>query len=522
MIPRRIPFLLIALGVLILCLSLWPTGTSSKSEVGDNAFRSWKLPVPAPIPLLNPQNLVDFSDKSLALLIFSRLVRTDEYMEVLPDLLENWSFDLSKGTATLRIRQGARFHDGKPVLAEDLAFSFHYWAQGKGLDNNLLFLIKGAEEFAEGKISAILGIQIVDSRTLSVQLKQPAPEQFISHLAQPRFCIYPKDFRGLDEKEFFTKPIGTGPFKMVSYQPERAEFIANEAYHLGRPRLNSISVIHLNVDSAVSAFKIGEVDNLIMFQPRDPVLLKAPGVVVKRLPRTSTLAVILNSSHPDFKQEANRQLVASVIRHYKKEVSDRCYPGSEIAQSYIPPNFMGHIPLTDPPELPVRAPKWRTNLTFYASPSENGDCVLKTLKPGLSEIGIASSSRDMQHLFSLLQQKKLHLWAETFVFKSDEAYYNLGYFTTSSPEFLLGIGVPFLDQTFARLSVPGLSSLERGHLYHQMDRVLLEQAHLVPIAHFSQSAVFRSRVRNLEFLSTGRFAANWHQIEVGTRDDESL
>jgi MarR-like DNA-binding transcriptional regulator SgrR of sgrS sRNA len=526
MIPRRIPILLILLGMVLLVLSMFPLTVPTSANTSTDSM-NWKLPVPTPIPKLNPQQVVAASDKSLALLVFSRLVRTDEYMEVLPDLLENWSFDLNQNLATLRIRDSVKFHDGSAVTAEDIAFSFHYWTQPLGLDNNLLFLIKGAEEYSNGLAKQISGIRVVDPRTLHVRLTQPAPEQFVSHLAQPRFCVYPKRFRGKTESDFFAKPVGTGPFRLASYEPERAEFTANSEYHLGRPRLNSITVMHLTADAAVAAFKVGEIDNLIMFHPRDPALLAGPGIKVKRLPRASTFTIILNGDHPDLRDEAVRQQIAAGFVAQRQKVAANCFPGSEVAQSYIPPGFVGHVPM-DSPELsealtpPEPRTRWSSTLTFFVPPSENGECVSNVLSPSLSKQGIRTSTREVAQMFELLKRKKLHLWAETFAFKSDEAFYNLRYFTSSTPEFLLGQPVDFLEQTFGRLTVPGLSQLERGHLYHQMDQYLIEHAHIVPMAHFSEAAVYRSRIRNLEFLITGRFAANWHQIEVRESDEESL
>lgn len=525
MIRRRIPILLISLGVLLLFLSLVPLSMPLKNSSHRYDASNWKLPVPSAIPPLNPQQIIAPADKSLALLVFSRLVRTDEYMEVLPDLLENWSFDLGQSLATLRIREGLKFHDSSPVTADDIVFSFHVWAKNTGLDNNLLFLVKGAQEYATGKARRITGVTVLNPRTLHVRLLQPAPEQFVAHLAQPRFCVYPNAFGGRTEEAFFKRPTGTGPFRLVSYEPERAEFTANENYHLGRPRLNSVTALHLGVDSALEAFKTGELDNLIMFQTPNPALLKGPGIVVKRLPRASTLTAILNNNHPDFKDENVRQTVARALQLNKHLVAEKCFPGSDVATSYIPPGFVGHVPTNiEDVDMGAAPQKLRLSvpLTFYASPSENGQCVVDVLTGPLDSIGVQASTKEVPQLFEMLKKGKAHLWAETFAFKSDEAYYNLRYYASSSPEFLLGVPVPFLDQTFSRLSVPGLSQLERGHLYSQMDNHLIDHAHIVPIAHFSEAAVYRSRVKNLEFLITGRFAANWHQIEVRRTDEEKV
>ena len=204
--------------------------------------------------------------------IFSRLLIADPHeQKFIPELAERWSASPDGMSVTFYLRKNAFFHDGEPVTAEDVRWSFESHINSR-TNSRLawsLSLIKGAGAFADGIADSVEGIVIVDDYTIRFDMAFPTG-QFIP-AAGPNILpehilgrIAPED---LDEHEFFTglgaqKPIGSGPWKFVKHEPDQFhELVSSDDYFLGKPKIDRVFV-HLitSVDAAQIAMRRGEID----------------------------------------------------------------------------------------------------------------------------------------------------------------------------------------------------------------------------------------------------------------------
>jgi peptide/nickel transport system substrate-binding protein len=145
---------------------------------------------------------------------------------------------------TVKLRSGATFHDGKPVTADDVVFSFQRIIDPKSPKN-------GAGGLANLKAS---GIRKVDASTVEFHLDSPN-SVLTDQLATYTNCIVPV---GFDPKN----PVGSGPFKLTSFKPgEQIVFAPNPNYWGQAANVNDLTVIEFPDTSArVNALLGGTVD----------------------------------------------------------------------------------------------------------------------------------------------------------------------------------------------------------------------------------------------------------------------
>ena len=204
--------------------------------------------------------------------IFSRLIVPDPHEQrFIPELAERWELAEDGGSVTFYLRKSASFHDGEPVTAKDVRWSYESYMDPntKSRVVHRLEMVKGAKAFAEGSADSVEGIVIVDDHTVRFDMEYPTG-QFVpasgwsilpSHILSK---IAPED---LDEHDFFTglgtqTPIGSGAWKFVRHEPGQLhELVANRDYFLGKPKIDRV-LVHLiaDADATQAAMQRGEID----------------------------------------------------------------------------------------------------------------------------------------------------------------------------------------------------------------------------------------------------------------------
>lgn len=174
-----------------------------------------------------------------------------------PGLAESWTVSDDHLTYTFKLREGVKFHDGKPFTSEDAKFSVgtiarNYHSRGKTYFSN------------------VESIETPDPRTVVFKLSEPVP-YFLRAFQPGETPMMPK--HGFTEKEIADKavrkaqimqePIGTGPFKLKEWK--KGSYIILERnkdyWKEGKPYLDQI-VLRVLPDGAARAIAVekGEVD----------------------------------------------------------------------------------------------------------------------------------------------------------------------------------------------------------------------------------------------------------------------
>jgi len=187
-----------------------------------------------------------------------------------PSLAESWSVSPDGLVYEFVLRKGARFHNGEPVSAEDVKFSFERY---RGVDHKLLK-------------DTVAAVDVPDPSRVRFFLKRPWPD-FMTFYggAGAAGWIVPKSYVEKVGGEGFKKaPIGAGPYKFVSFTPG-VELVleAFDGYWRKTPHVKRV-VLKVVPDEATRliALRRGEVD--VAYAIRGPLaedLRRTPGLALK-------------------------------------------------------------------------------------------------------------------------------------------------------------------------------------------------------------------------------------------------
>jgi peptide/nickel transport system substrate-binding protein len=187
-----------------------------------------------------------------------------------PSLAESWSVSKDGLVYEFVLRKGAKFHDGSPVTAEDVKFSFERY---RGSAKNSLK-------------ERVVAVETPDPSHVRFRLKAPWPD-FITFYtgASGAGWIVPKKYvEKVGDEGFKRAPIGAGPYRFVSFTPG-VELVleANEQYWRKPPSVKRL-VFKVIPDEAtrLAALKRGEVD--IVYSVRGELaeeLQRVPGLTLK-------------------------------------------------------------------------------------------------------------------------------------------------------------------------------------------------------------------------------------------------
>ena len=213
-------------------------------------------------PTLDPHQVADTISATVAVEVFGGLATLSTDLRVVPDLAERWEVSPDRLTYTFYLRRDARFHDGKPVTADDVKFSLERALDPETLSptvDTYLDDIVGASERLAGRASEISGVQVVDPYTLQIIIDAPKA-YFLAKLTYPTAFVVDREQIQRDGRDWIRNPNGTGPFKLKEYRiGERLVLERNPFYHLGPAKLERVEMI-LSGGSAMAMYENDEID----------------------------------------------------------------------------------------------------------------------------------------------------------------------------------------------------------------------------------------------------------------------
>ncbi|MFF0011832.1 ABC transporter substrate-binding protein [Streptomyces sp. NPDC005374] len=194
---------------------------------------------------LDPHLANLFADVARAKALYDKLADYGADLSAQPRLAARWEADKTLARWQVTLRE-ATFHDGRPVTARDVLYSYRRIA-----DPDRAFRAKASLDPIDLDASRATG-----QRSIEFVLKRPTAE-FPNILAAFGAYIVPEG-----AKDFDRKPIGSGPFRLVSFAPGRsAVFRRHDGYWEGAPHLDELELIVANEESArVNALLGGQIE----------------------------------------------------------------------------------------------------------------------------------------------------------------------------------------------------------------------------------------------------------------------
>ncbi|MSQ15023.1 MAG: peptide ABC transporter substrate-binding protein [Dehalococcoidia bacterium] len=213
-------------------------------------------------PTLDPALSGDTESATYVVEIFGGLLTLNSDLQIVPDLAVAMPEVSSDGkTYTFKLKDNAKFHDGRKVIAQDFKYSIERAADPKTqstLADTYLGDIVGVKDKLGGKANEVRGVTVVDDRTIKIEIDQ-RKSYFLAKLTYPTAFVVDKA-NVESSKSWTDKPNGTGAFKLAKWQiGEKIVLERNSGFHLEPAKLTRVNFI-LAGGSAMTMYENKEID----------------------------------------------------------------------------------------------------------------------------------------------------------------------------------------------------------------------------------------------------------------------
>jgi peptide/nickel transport system substrate-binding protein len=276
---------------------------------------------------------------------FNGLTRPGADLEPEPDLAESWEANPDGTHYTFTLRQGVTWHDGQPFTANDVKFTWELIAHPENVTAAQLYAffqkIQGAEAYHAGEAEEITGIKVVDDVTLDVTLDSPwAPFWTIgsNQYIVPQHILGELPVGKILEHEYARAPVGTGPFKFVSWQA--GDSIVGEAfteYYEGRPAADQVvlRVTVLDDNAKITALHAGELNFTTLTLVGRDAIGDDPAIQIVQKPGRANQYLEFNLAKPIFADlkvrkalsyATNRQAIVDAVYQGRATIYNSVFP----------------------------------------------------------------------------------------------------------------------------------------------------------------------------------------------------
>jgi len=239
------------------------------------------------------------------LVMFDQHVKQNSLQVIVPDLATSWSWDEEGKQLTFKLRDGVKWHDGKPFTAADVQCT---WDMLLGKSNEKLRLNPRKSWYRNLDTVTTSG-----DYEVTFVLRRPQPA-FIALLASGFSPVYPCH---VPPKDMRTHPIGTGPFKFVEFKPNLSIKVTKNLnyWKSGRPFLDGIEyTIIRNLSTAILAFVAGNVDMTFRGSVTVPLMRdvknQLPQAICELAPGNVARNLLVNRDVPPFDNPELRRAMA--------------------------------------------------------------------------------------------------------------------------------------------------------------------------------------------------------------------
>lgn len=452
---------------------------------------------------LDPRFATDvFGQRISRHLIFDSLIQQDNDLEIEPQLAESWQ-QPDADTYVFNLRPGVRFHDGTPLTADDVVFTYRQL-----MDPAI------ASPFGAVLRQKVRHVEALDSRRVRFLLVAPTAS-FLSSIIVP---IVPRHL--VDSGAFPDRLVGSGPFRLVEQGSHEILLQANPSYFLGPPHVATLRlrVIQDN-NTRFLELRKGNIDLMINALPEALLDLVAlpPLDADYRIVEEAGLSynyLAFNFEHPDLARLEVRQAIALAL-DIDQIVEHRLGGHGVRARGLLSPKnpyFADDLPLLpyDPsrsiqlleaagfPDPDGDGPLPRLGLDLLVSNSPQAVANARIVQAQLRAVGIELSIRSFEWgtFYGDVQAGQFQLTLMRWVGVSDPDFYYDLFHSSQTPPQGRNRGSyhhPEMDDLVSRARA-SLDDTERRRLYHRIQHLAAQDLPYVSLWHPNNHTILHRRV----------------------------
>jgi ABC-type transport system substrate-binding protein len=330
--------------------------------------------------------------------------------DLVPGLAESYSVSPDGLTYTFKLRAGAKFHNGRPLTAEDARYAIDRIVDPKTKSPGQQFFasLLGFDERAKGTSDRLGGLTAIDDRTLEVKLAHP-DASFLHIMAMNFSYPVPREEVEKSGADFGKHPVGTGAYKVAEWRPGQQIVLERnpDYWQQGLPHADKVNInVGIEPLTAFLQFERGEVDALGDGIPtakfsevlNDP---KYKDQIVTG-PRLRTDYLAMKTTLKPFDDKRVRQAVNHAIN--KTRLVQLISGRAVVANQILPPLMAGHDPdyqgyAYDPAKAKALLAEagYANGITseLYATTTEPDPRIAQAIQQDLAAVGIKVELRTL-------------------------------------------------------------------------------------------------------------------------------
>jgi len=457
---------------------------------------------------LDPRVGLDAQSERIDELLFDDLCTRDEHLNVQPGLAETWE-NPDPLTYIFHLHRGVKFHDGSPLSARDVKWTFDSLLQGK---------IRSTKASAYRPVDHI---DAPDDATVVFHLKQPF-STLLWNVSDGAVGIVPYG----SGEEISQHPIGSGPFRFVSAEPDKEVVIErNDEYWGAKAKLQRVRfAVTPDINTRALELRKGSADIAVSSLTGDMVLTleREPDLEVLHAPGTVLGYLAFNTRDPVLKDVRVRQAMAyaidrtTIIHYLLRDFARPAYsllPPESWAYNDDVPHY-GYDPeharqLLD--QAGYRAVNGvRFRLAMKTSTDESPRLIAAVLQQQLRDVGIALDIRTFEFATFLSDIMRGNYQMHTLRWVGGNEDPDMFEYVFHSAKFSPQGG----NRTFyANPRLDALIDQARGEadqnvrkqVYLEVQRILAEDLPYINLWYYENVMVHNKRVRNLTLNPPGNY-----------------
>jgi peptide/nickel transport system substrate-binding protein len=464
---------------------------------------------------LDPGQLTDINSMRLVRNIYDGLTGFEPgTFTIKPLLAESWDISDDGLTYTFHLRDGVVFHDGTPFNADAVKFAFD-----RMLDEEHPYHDTGPFPFASFYFGAIDEIEVVDDQTAIMHLKQPYAPLLNTLAVACGFIPSPEAVKTLG-KDYSQSPVGTGPFKFVSWEHnQRVTLEGNSEYFEGAPLLQNLVFRPIVEEQTRLTELLSGGVNFIVDVPPDNIaqIKEDPNFTFMEQPGPHIWWVTINTQMPPFDDVRVRQALNYAVNK-EAIVSQILQNTGDVAHTVVPPAIeWAHNP--DAASYPYDPEKAKQLLaeagypdgfetTFWVTESGSGMQSPKTMaeaiQADLQAVGITVNIEVAEwgaylNLYNAGMGDKAGLAEMSWMFDTGDPHtvLPLNFSSDGYPPngFNTGLYINERVDELMKQAAESLDQEERGELYKEVQEITSEEAPWIFIDNAKQNAAMVANVK---------------------------